>query len=92
MPKLVEGSEVSTILRPELAQKWGMTGEVVIAGGAGDNAAAAIGLGLRNPSDGFVSLGTSGVVFQITDGFLKKPTRQFMPFAMPCRIAGIKWG
>ena len=54
MPALVEGSEVSAILLPELAQKWGMTSEVVIAGGAGDNAAAAIGLGLRNPADGFV--------------------------------------
>ena len=80
MPALVEGSEVSTILRPELAQKWGMTGEVVIAGGAGFNAAAAIGLGLRNPSDGFVSLGTSGVVFQITDGFCEKADKAVHAF------------
>jgi len=80
MPALVEGSEVSAILLPELAQKWGMTGEVVIAGGAGDNAAAAIGLGLRNPSDGFVSLGTSGVVFEITQGFCEQADKAVHAF------------
>ena len=42
---------------------------VKIAGGGGDNAAAAIGLGVIHPEDGFVSLGTSGVVFMVTDKF-----------------------
>ena len=80
MPGLVEGSEVSALLLPELAHKWGMTKDVVVAGGAGDNAAAAIGLGLRNPSDGFVSLGTSGVVFQITHGFCQQADKAVHAF------------
>lgn len=69
MPRLVEGSEVSGTLKPELAQRWGMSGEVVIAGGAGDNAAAGCGIGAVRPGEGFVSLGTSGVIFVSNDRF-----------------------
>ncbi len=63
MPRLVEGSEPSGELSPELAQRWGTTGPVVVAGGAGDNAAAACGVGVVRPGTAFVSLGTSGVLF-----------------------------
>jgi xylulokinase len=63
MPRLVEGSAVSANLKRELAQRWGMDGVVVVAGGAGDNAASACGIGAIRPGEGFVSLGTSGVLF-----------------------------
>ncbi|HEX7236490.1 MAG TPA: xylulokinase, partial [Gammaproteobacteria bacterium] len=66
MPALVEGTAASGTLRRELAARWGMTGEVVVAGGAGDNAAAACGLGAVRDGDAFVSLGTSGVLFAAT--------------------------
>jgi xylulokinase len=69
MPRLVEGSAVSGTLKRELAQRWGMSGEVVVAGGAGDNAAAACGIGAIQPGEGFVSLGTSGVLFVSNDRF-----------------------
>jgi xylulokinase len=69
MPDLVEGSAPSGTLKPELASRWGMTGKVVIAGGAGDNAAAACGIGAIQPGEGFVSLGTSGVLFVSNDRF-----------------------
>lgn len=69
MPSLVEGSAVAAGLKPELAARWGMTGNVVIAGGAGDNAAAACGIGAIRPGEGFVSLGTSGVLFVSNDRF-----------------------
>ena len=73
MPRLVEGSEVSAPLSPELAERWGMSADVVIAGGAGDNAASAIGLGAIAPGDAFLSLGTSGVLFRVTDRFAPAP-------------------
>jgi xylulokinase len=73
MPRLVEGSEVSAMLAPEFAQRWGMAKEVVVAGGAGDNAASAIGLGAIAPGDAFLSLGTSGVLFRVTDRFAPAP-------------------
>lgn len=69
MPRLVEGSAVSGNLKRDLAQRWGMDGLVVIAGGAGDNAAAACGIGAIRPGEGFVSLGTSGVLFVSNERF-----------------------
>jgi len=73
MPRLVEGSEASATLAPEFAQRWGMANNVVVAGGAGDNAASAIGLGAIAPGDAFLSLGTSGVIFRVTDRFAPAP-------------------
>ena len=60
MPRLIEGSEVSGNLRADIAKRWGISVCQSVAGGGGDNAAAAIGLGVVAPGDGFVSLGTSG--------------------------------
>lgn len=74
MPRLVEGTEASGTLRPEICETWGFRPGTVVAGGAGDNAAAACGMGMVE--DGaFVSLGTSGVVFAPTDQF-RPNTRQ----------------
>jgi xylulokinase len=73
MPSLVEGTEPAGRLRGELAAKWGMTGHVVVAGGAGDNAASACGLGVAKGGEAFVSLGTSGVVFAATDSYRPNP-------------------
>ncbi|HEY9024989.1 MAG TPA: xylulokinase [Burkholderiaceae bacterium] len=67
MPRLVESNAPSGVLRPELARTWGLGPEVVVAGGAGDNAASAIGVGATEPGDGFISLGTSGVLFVVDD-------------------------
>lgn len=73
MPRLIEGSAVSGGLRPDLAQRWGMRTGTVVAGGAGDNAATAIGAGTVAEGQGFVSLGTSGVIFAATDRYLPLP-------------------
>ena len=80
MPRLVESSEKSGHLSASLCQKWGIKGDVVVAGGAGDNAAAAIGLGMTEPEDCFVSLGTSGVVYKVKDGFYKNPDKAVHAF------------
>jgi xylulokinase len=73
MPRLVEGSEQAGMLRAELAAKWGMSAGVVIAGGAGDNAASACGMGTVKPGEAFVSLGTSGVLFAANGAYLPNP-------------------
>jgi xylulokinase len=67
LPRVVEGSEVAGRLRGALAERWGLRAGVPIAGGAGDNAASAVGIGAVGPGEGFVSLGTSGVVFLADD-------------------------
>ncbi|MFN6980283.1 MAG: FGGY-family carbohydrate kinase, partial [Gemmobacter sp.] len=69
MPHLVEGSAPSGTLRPGLAARWGLPAGVVVAGGAGDNAAAAIGAGVVRAGQAFVSLGTSGVLFAASPGY-----------------------
>ncbi|MBB6483746.1 xylulokinase [Rhizobium lusitanum] len=73
MPMLVEGTEVAGKLRGELASKWGIGGDVVVAGGAGDNAASACGMGTVSHGAAFVSLGTSGVLFAANGSYLPKP-------------------
>ena len=73
MPTLVEGTEAAGKLRGELASKWGIGGDVVVAGGAGDNAASACGMGTVRHGAAFVSLGTSGVLFAANGSYLPKP-------------------
>jgi xylulokinase len=73
MSRLVEGNAVAGTLHPDLAARWRMTGRPILAGGAGDNAAGAVGLSAIRPGDAFVSLGTSGVLFATTDQFRPYP-------------------
>lgn len=81
MPRLVEGSEVSGCLLPEVAQAWGLQPGAVVAGGAGDNAASAVGVGAVRAGQGFVSLGTSGVIFLVTDAYQPNPASAVHAFA-----------
>lgn len=73
MPGLVEGTQEAGLLRGELLSEWGMSGRVVVAGGAGDNAASAVGMGTVHAGSAFVSLGTSGVLFAANDRYLPNP-------------------
>jgi xylulokinase len=73
MPRLVEGSQVSGNLRAPLAERFGMTANVIIAGGGGDNAASGVGVGVVRAGEAFVSLGTSGVLFAANDGYQPDP-------------------
>jgi xylulokinase len=87
MPRLVEGSEPGGRLRAEVAQAWGLGDDVVVAGGAGDNAASAIGMGCIDEGQSFISLGTSGVLFVANDGYRPNPGRAVHTFchALPGR-------
>ena len=87
MPRLVEGSQIGGALRAEVAQAWGLQAGIPIAGGGGDNAASAVGIGAVRPGQGFVSLGTSGVIFLAGDRLLPNPARAVHAFchALPGR-------
>ncbi len=63
MPELFEGSAPTGKITAELAKDWGMPKRPVIAGGGGDNAASACGIGAVDDGAAFVSVGTSGVFF-----------------------------
>ncbi|CAM8669179.1 XylB Sugar (pentulose and hexulose) kinases [Comamonadaceae bacterium] len=69
MPRLVEGSAPSGALKPDVASALGLTAGIVVAGGAGDNAASAVGMGAVDSGQGFLSLGTSGVLFVVTPSY-----------------------
>lgn len=82
MPRLVEGSAPGGVLRAELARDWGIAApaQVVVAGGAGDNAASAVGMGVVAPREGFISLGTSGVLFAASDAYRPNPAQGLHTF------------
>ncbi len=80
MPRLVEGNAVSGELSAELTKRWGFKRAPLIAGGAGDNAAGAVGLGAVHAGDAFVSLGTSGVLWATTAAFAPEPQRAVHAF------------
>ena len=63
LPKLQESVEISGYIKPDLALKLGLKNIPFVVGGAGDQAAAAIGNGIILPSDVSIVLGSSGVVF-----------------------------
>jgi xylulokinase len=63
MPQLYEGTEATGRLTPAVAKAWSMPKRPVVAGGGGDNPAAACGIGAVEDGAAFISLGTSGVLF-----------------------------
>lgn len=87
MPRLVEGSEPTGVLKTDIANAWGLGDNVTIAGGGGDNAASAVGIGAVNAGDAFISLGTSGVLFAVNDRFRPNPLSAVHAFchALPNR-------
>ena len=88
MPALVEGTEPAGTLRAELAAKWGMRAGIPIAGGAGDNAASACGMGTVGEGHAFVSLGTSGVLFAANAAYLPNPASAVHTF---CHALPATW-
>lgn len=86
MPALFEGSEITGELLPEVARRWAMPVVPIVAGG-GDNAAGAVGVGMADAGQAMLSLGTSGVYFAVSEGFLSKPESAVHSFchALPGR-------
>ena len=79
MPKVLEGCQVSGYLDPQLAKSWSLSCVPVVAGG-GDNAAGAVGMGVIKEGQTMMSLGTSGVIFSVGDGFSANPASALHSF------------
>jgi len=88
VPSLHEGTQAVGTVLPEVAQRWGLARECVVAAGAGDNAGAAVGLGCTEVGSGFVSIGTSGVAFLVSDGYRPEPARAVHAF---CHAVPRRW-
>lgn len=72
MPQAVEGTDQTGRLRADVAEALGID-QVPVAGGGGDNAAGAAGVGVVKDGDALLSLGTSGVIFAATKAFRPNP-------------------
>ena len=88
MPELYEGNQVTGTLYDTLADDWGLPRNTPLIAGAGDNAASAIGLGVLKAGDGFVSLGTSGVIFVAADQHYANPQQAVHSF---CHALPERW-
>lgn len=88
MPRLLEGRDPAGGLRGELCRRWGIGGPVVVAAGAADNAATAIGIGAIGDGQALVSLGSSGVILAATDAFSPNPGQAVHAF---CHAVPGRW-
>ncbi len=69
MPKLFESYDVVGTIKPDVASILGLSENVKVVAGAGDNAGAAVGSSTVSDGKCNISLGTSGTVFVSTDNF-----------------------
>lgn len=69
LPRLYESYEVVGTLKPEVARELGLSSDVKVIAGAGDNAAAAVGTGTVGDGMCNISLGTSGTIFISSKSF-----------------------
>ncbi len=65
--KVYESPEVTGTISKEASALTGLSEKTLVVGGAGDNAAAAVGMGVVEDGRAFTTIGTSGVVFAHTD-------------------------
>ncbi|MCK5569848.1 MAG: xylulokinase [Spirochaetes bacterium] len=68
LPELVESPEISGKISRMAAEETGLKPGVPVAGGAGDQASAAVGIGIIEEGIASYSIGTSGVIYAATDG------------------------
>lgn len=73
MPRLLEGSAISGSVRGDVAAAWGLKPAAIVAAGAGDSAAGAVGIGAIAEGDSFAALGTSAQIFVARDRYAARP-------------------
>ncbi len=83
-----ESHEVSAQVRPEAARELGILAGTPIVGGAGDQAAGAVGNGIVRRGVISATLGTSGVVFAFADEVATDPQGRVHTF---CHAVPGKW-
>lgn len=67
LAKMYESPEITGYIRPDIARQTGLSCKTAVVGGAGDNAAAAVGTGIVREGTAFTTIGTSGVVYAHTN-------------------------
>ena len=86
LAKVYESPEITGAITPEAAALTGLAAGTPVVGGAGDNAAAAVGTGVVADGKAFTTIGTSGVVFAHTDNISIDPQGRVHTFC--CAVPG----
>ena len=86
LAKVYESPEVTGTILPEIAALTGLSEKTVVVGGAGDNAAAAVGTGVVADGKAFTTIGTSGVVFAHSKNVTIDPKGRVHTFC--CAVPG----
>ena len=86
LAKVYESPEVTGTILPEIAAVTGLSEKTVVVGGAGDNAAAAVGTGVVKDGRAFTTIGTSGVVFAHSKNVTIDPKGRVHTFC--CAVPG----
>ncbi|MFM0007491.1 FGGY-family carbohydrate kinase [Paraburkholderia dipogonis] len=73
VPAIVEGCRATGVVLASVATELGLPPNVLVAAGGGDTATSALGVGATEPGEGFLSLGTSGVLSVVTERFRPSP-------------------
>ena len=81
MPKVYESYEAVGKILPEVADELGLSHDVIVCAGAGDNAAAAVGTGTVGNGACNISVGTSGTIFISADSFSENKNNAVHLFA-----------
>lgn len=103
LAKVYESPEITGHVTEDIAKLTGLAAGTAVVGGAGDNAAAAVGTGTVEDGRAFTTLGTSGVVFAHSSKVAIEPEGRVHTFcaavpgawtAMSCTLAAglsLKW-
>ena len=86
LAKVYESPEITGYITEEAAKLTGLSTKTAVVGGAGDNAAAAVGTGVVRDGRAFTTIGTSGVVFAHTDKLSIDPKGRVHTFC--CAVPG----
>ena len=81
LPKLKESYEIIGDVIDDVAKELGLTSSTKVVAGAGDNEAAAIGLGATGKDKCNISIGTSGTVFVTSEKFTDNGNHSVHNFA-----------
>lgn len=81
LPKVLESTEVVGNIKESLAKEFGLSKDVKIIIGGGDNAVAAIGTGTIEPGSCNISLGTSGTILIPSEEYIEDKKNALHSFA-----------
>lgn len=80
LPQLIESHEPVGTITLAIAERFGLSADVIVSSGGGDNMMAAIGTGNVSPGIVTTSLGTSGTIYSYSDKPVVDPGGELAAF------------